>query len=135
MITYLFDTDIKDIFRVTIDTRETDPVRVLKKIIDVIEIECFKAFGGNQVSEFEKWLFSTAGKDAVSYNIEKYMCSNPQSSTLNSLPGGGYNVCIVGGTFTITMRDHAVCTCVSICLIMRDEILPRLKNMLEKQKC
>mgnify|MGYP001364184528 CR=1 FL=1 len=131
MITYLFNTDIKDLFTVTIVTGEIDPMRVLKKIIVVMKIECFKFFDGNQVSEFEKWLYSTAGKDAVLYNMEKYMLSNSQTSSLNLLPVGGYNVCTVGGTFTITMRDHAVCTCVSICVIMRDEILPRLNYMLE----
>lgn len=52
--------------------------------------------------------------------ILPYPHSNPQSSTpLNPLPAGGYSVCTVGGTFTITMRKQAVCTCVSICVIMR----------------
>lgn len=130
MIRYTFSSNPEDIFTATISTKETNPVRVLQKIIVTIRLECQKAFDDNHESEFEKWL-SASGTDAITHIFNKYMHSNPQSSTpLNPLPAGGYSVCTVGGTFTITMRKQAVCACVSICVIMREEILPRLTNML-----
>lgn len=134
MICYTFSTNPEDIFTVTISTKETDPLRVLQKIIVIMRLECQKAFDDNHESEFEKWLSSAAGNAAITHISDKYMHINPQSSTpLNPLPGGGYSVSTVGGTFTITKRKKAVCTCVSICVIMRDEILPRLTNMLNNQ--
>ena len=129
MIRYAFTTDPSDLFTVTIETGETDRVRALRKIIVVMGLECRKDFDDNHESEFERWL-STTGEDAIRYISEKYVLSNPQTSTLNALPNGRYSVNIVNGTLTITKRGESVCLCVSICIIMRDEILPRLRSML-----
>ena len=133
MIRYTFTAD-PDLFTVTIETGETDPVRALRKTIVVMGLECRKEFDDeNHQSEFEKWLSSTTGENTMEYISEKYMINNPQStSSLNPLPNGGYsvNMDMVNGTFTITKRDESVCLCVSICIIMRDEILPQLYSML-----
>ena len=131
MIRYTFTTDPHDLFTVTIETGETDPVLALRKIITVMGLECRKVFDDNHESEFEKWLSSTTGENTMKYISEKYMINNPQStSSLNPLPNGGYSVNMDNGTFTITKRDKSVCLCVSISIIMRDEILPRLRSML-----
>ena len=130
MIRYSFTAD-PDLFTVTIETGEIDPVRALRKVITVMGLECQKAVNEEYQSEFEKWLSSTTGENAMKYISDKYMINNPQStSPLNPLPNGGYSVNMVNGTFTITKRDESVCLCVSICIIMRDEILPRLRSML-----
>ena len=132
MIRYTFTAD-PDLFTVTIETGETDPVRASKNYCcDGARVS--KEFDDeNHQSEFEKWLSSTTGENTMEYISEKYMINNPQStSSLNPLPNGGYsvNMDMVNGTFTITKRDESVCLCVSICIIMRDEILPQLYSML-----
>lgn len=71
MIRYAFSTNPEDIFTATISTKETNPVRVLQKIIVTMRLECQKAFDDNHESEFEKWLFGS-GTDAITHRTQEF---------------------------------------------------------------